>query len=137
MYGKIKEIKEVENVRLDGEAWSSQDGYEVITTKTSIYVLIDNGQSCCEKYGYFSSDDDLNQFIGAKLKEITLTDIALNTKTIEFVKELYLYAGGIQFVTFNTNKGLFQLAVYNAHNGYYGHDIQVVVGDDVILTDRL
>ncbi len=26
------------------------------------------------------------------------------------------------FLTIKTSKGIFQFAVYNSHNGYYGHD---------------
>ena len=65
-----------------------------------------------------------------------LTDTALNTKMVEAKEDIY-ETGGIQFVTFNTDRGAFQLAVYNAHNGYYGHEILIAFGDDVVCTDVL
>ena len=45
--------------------------------------------------------------------------------------------GGIQFVDFVTDRGTFQLAVYNSHNGYYGHGILVLKNDEVLLEDDL
>lgn len=112
----------------------SMDGYKVKTSEHEILVLIDNGQLCCEDWGYFSSDDDLSQNIGGELLAVELTDTALNVKAIEERFEYGFDSGGIQFVTFKTNRGDFQLAVYNAHNGYYGHGI-IVAKDGKILCD--
>lgn len=112
------------------------DGYKVKTDSTEILILIDNGQSCCESWGYFSSDDDLTRFIGATLTEINLTDVALSKSAVE-KSDWYGGDGGIQFVDFVTNKGVFQIAVYNAHNGYYGHGIVVAIGNEVFHEDTL
>ena len=49
----------------------------------------------------------------------------------------YEEEGGIQFVTFKTNKSVFQLAVYNCHNGYYGHGIIVAKDEEILLNDTL
>lgn len=122
--------------------YSSMDGYKVETDKHTFYVLIDNGQSCCESWGYLSSEDDLTQYTGAELREIRLTDTALNQSVIDksdFVDkaEFHEGKGGIQFVDFATDKGVFQLAVYNAHNGYYGHGILVAKDDDILLNETL
>jgi len=130
---KIKEIKEVYGVKKE---WSSYDGYAVITEEDSYMVLIDNGQSCCESWGYISSEDSFKEFIGSKLMGIELTDTSLKTEKIDTAK-IYLDCGGIQFVNFITNKGVFQLAVYNGHNGYYGHGIMVVKNDNILLQDTL
>ena len=120
MNEKILSIEEVENIEpTKADSYESCDGYKVVTDKQEIFVLISNGQSCCENWGYLSSNDDIKEFIGAQLNSLTLTDTAL--KTVD--PELYLDEGQIQFVNFDTSKGLLQLAVYNAHNGYYGHDI--------------
>lgn len=134
--GIINNVKEVFDIKFNG-GYSSKDGYLIETDKKSISILIDNGQSCCESWGYFSSEDDLKQFIGAELTEINLTDIALNKTSLDFIKEHNLdseyNAGGIQFVDFVTNKGVFQLAVYNAHDGYYGHSILVAIDEEIIF----
>lgn len=127
-YGKILSIEEIFNATYEG---SNMDGWKVITDETIVLVLIDNYQSCCESWGYFSSEDDYTPFIGSELKEIQLTNIALNQKQI-IEKYGDWFEDMIQFVDFVTDKGVFQLAVYNDHNGYYGHDIAVVIGDKVI-----
>ncbi len=127
--GKIKEIKEVFDI--DG-----MDGYKVTTDSKEIFVLIDGYQSCCESWGYFSSDDDFEKFIGSQLISLDLTDKALNNIKVE-ESDYYEDCGGIQFVNFTTSKGLFQLAVYNSHNGYYGHGILVKINEEVIFDDFL
>lgn len=134
MLGTIQNIEEVYDVK--GTGWSNKDGYRVETDKHTFHVLIGNSQSCCESWGYFSSEDDLNDFIGAELYEINLTDTALNKKKVE-ESGYYNDSGGIQFVDFSTDIGTFQLAVYNSHNGYYGHDISVLKDEDVLLDDCL
>ena len=111
------------------------DGYKVKTTEHTFLVLIDNQQSCCESYGYFASEDNLHEFIGAELFDIELTDTSLKTEAIEEIE--YLDEGGVQFVTFKTSKGDFQLAVYNAHKGYYGHGIIIAEDGKILLQDTL
>jgi hypothetical protein len=113
----------------------SMDGYEVKTEQDTFLVLIDNEQSCCESFGYFSTDDKLDEYIGARLLDMELTDKALKTEPIEELE--YLDAGGVQFATFKTDKGDFQLAVYNAHNGYYGHGIIVAKNNEILCDDTL
>lgn len=156
MLGKIKSIEEITDFGIKNIAplegtggrlgmsqiinalggYSEYDGYKVVTDKHTYLILIDNGQSCCESWGYISSEDDYTKFIGTELKEVNLTDKALNTKVVE-ESDYYDDDGGIQFVNFVTNEGVFQLAVYNAHNGYYGHGILVAKDEEIILNDTL
>lgn len=122
---KITAINEVTNV--DATELGTADGYEVITDKQRITVLIDNGQNCCENYGYLSSEDDLSSFVGASLLDVKLADTQLNDAMLErngFRSGDEFY-GGIMFVTFETDRGPFQLVAYNEHNGYYGHQATV------------
>jgi hypothetical protein len=49
----------------------------------------------------------------------------LNVKKLDEITEECDSGGGTQFVDFETSKGVFQLTVYNRHNGYYGHDILI------------
>ena len=131
MYGKIIRIAEVTDVQL------RMDGYEVVTDNgTNVRVMSSDGQSCCESWGYFTSEDDLTQFIGAELREVNLVDTALDVRRIKEVDD-YLKEDDIQFVNFETNKGMFQLAVYNMHNGYYGHNIVVRVGNKTLCDSSL
>lgn len=129
MSEKILEIKEISE---DG-GWSGMDGYLVKTDKQEIKVLISNGQSCCEDWGYLSTNDDVEEFVGADLMGITLTDTSLNT---EKYNPKDCYDGGYVFVNFETNLGTMQLVVYNHHNGYYGHSIKVT-SEQLNLEDSL
>ena len=97
--------------------YGEYDGYKITTEKTEYLILIDNGQCCCESWGYFVSEDDINDYIGKDLIDVALTDKALNNKKL---KESGYYDdyGGIQFVDFKFSDGsVLQFAVYNAHNG--------------------
>lgn len=116
---------------------SDYDGYKIVTEENEFYLLISNGQSCCENWGYINSADDLNEFINTNLIDVKFTDVALNTKKIEEVLKYGFDEGGIQFVDFETDKGVLQFAVYNSHNGFYGHDIIFLKDGISILDDVL
>lgn len=159
--GKIVEINKVENFELGNNpslngskgarlgfsgmvnavfgGGRSMDGFEVVTDKHRFLVLIDNGQSCCEDWGYICSEDDTEYFIGSELREVRCTDTTLKQATLNKADpDGYGFdRGGIQFVDFVTNNGTFQLAVYNSHNGCYGHGIIVAKDDDILLNDTL
>lgn len=113
------------------------EGYKVVTDQHTYYVLIDNEQSCCESFGYLASDDDLAQFVGADLREVRLTDTALNQQRVNDSEYWAGGDGGIQFVDFVTDREVLQLAVYNGHNGYYGHGIVVACDDKIVHSDTL
>lgn len=140
MEEKIISIEEVYNVKIEGYgAYSGTlcDGYKVETSKHTYLIAIDNDQCCCESWGYFSSDDDFGNYIGKTLLSVELTDKALNRMKFE-ESGYYDDCGGIQFVDFKmTNGSALQFAVYNAHNGYYGHEIYVLKDDYAIHTDTL
>lgn len=95
-------------------------GAIVTTTEQTISVLIANEANCCEKWGYLTSVDDPSEFVGAALVGVTITDIALKTYDHEDLDE-----GNIMFVNIETDRGTFQIALYNAHNGFYGHEAKV------------
>lgn len=158
MLGKIKEIKEgfgyeIRPVaKMNGSngnqlgmmaminvlgGWSNMVGYKVETDLHTFCVLIDNEQLCCENWGYMTSEDDLDYFVNTELLEVKVTDTALNQKVLTKMSDEYVNANEIQFVDFVTDKGTFQLAVYNSHNGYYGHSIVVAKDEDIILNDTL
>ena len=99
------------------------DGYKITTDKQTIFVLIENDQQCCESWGYICTTDDIKEFIGANLLSINLTAIALSNTNLPAAD--WNNNMEIQFVNLHTDRGLLQLAVYNAHNGYYGHNIYV------------
>lgn len=109
------------------EPRTTYDGYEIITNTQPIFVGIDNSQSCCENWGYISSLDDAQDFIGAELLNIVRVDTALKTySTNEYTDLNFIGDEFTMFVNFETSKGTFQLVCYNDHNGYYGHDAVII-----------
>ena len=118
------------------EDWCKQDGFKITTTEQEIYLVIDNMQCCCENFGYFMSEDNIDRFIGSNLLDIKITDIMNKSITTEKLNRKYLdfddngnieiYDGGIMFVDIITSNGVLQFVAYNEHNGYYGHDAWVI-----------
>lgn len=125
MLGNILSIQEVYDVEINLGHFL-MEGYLIKTTNNEYCVLISNERNCCEEWAFMASEDDLEYYIGAELLEVTLTDIALNQKILKKLPLDWEYmVKEIQFVEFKTNKGIFQLAVYNGHNGHYGHEIVI------------
>lgn len=121
---KIIEITEFDT----GDGWRGVAGYKVITNKQEIELSIDNGQSCCETFGFFWCNDNPQDFVGAKVRGISLTDTELNEakmKQHDIDPSSEYFEGGVMFVNIDTNKGILQFVAHNEHNGYYGHDAYV------------
>jgi len=107
------------------------EGYKIVTDKQVIYLLIDSDQQCSEHWGYISSEDTFSKFIGAELKDISIIDEELMTKKLDkqMKKDLgadSMYDGDAIFINLDTNNGKLQFALYNEHNGYYGHNVKVI-----------
>lgn len=119
---KILRIEET-NFKTKKNDWNSYEGFQIVTDKQTIKLGISDGQSCCERSGYFMSEDNFSEFIGANLIDLAITNTCLNTKKLE---EEELYEPDLMFVNLNTDKGLLQFVAYNSHNGYYGHSAVVV-----------
>lgn len=125
MAERIESINEITNF----EDW--YDGYQIVTSEQIIYILISNGQDCCEDWGYCMSHDDIQDFIGQPLLDIKIVDEDKKVISLvysESAKDPYTgeYAGGAIFINLETPIGVLQFAVYNAHNGYYGHEVKVI-----------
>lgn len=101
-------------------------GFEVVTTEQRIRLFIDNRQLSCEQWGYFWCNDHPQDFVGAELYGVTLTDTALSETRMK-ANELDQSAIelGVMFVNLETNKGTLQFVAYNDHNGFYGHEATV------------
>lgn len=78
-------------------------------TKMDMY---DDGQSCCESR-YMTTDDKLEDFIGAKL-------IGAEVKEADPIACPEDEVHEIAFLDVTTDKGVFQMKTHNEHNGYYG-----------------
>lgn len=102
----------------------TMDGFKITTNKQEIFILIDNDQSCCEHWGYISSEDRFDDFIGAKILGINQVglDLAIkNVKDFDFSSDEM----SAVFINVETSKGTLQFALYNSHNGYYGHSYRI------------
>tara|TARA_R110002096_G_C14020822_1_gene670012 strand:- start:44 stop:430 length:387 start_codon:yes stop_codon:yes gene_type:complete len=100
---------------------SGNSGFIITTDAQQILLYIDNGQSCCEEWGYLMSQDDFTDFIGAVVLSVTAVDEALGTYEVPEI-----YEGGMMFINIETSKGTLQFTAYNDHNGYYSHGAGVV-----------
>lgn len=117
----IKSIEEVFGHKPGDSDWMSHDGFKIVTTDQTIFMGISNEQSCCEDWGYFITNDDMTDFIGARLLDVKIVDTCLNKD-----KAPDLYEGACMYVDIETDKGTLQFTAYNEHNGYYGHSAVVV-----------
>lgn len=129
---KILRIEEA-TFKKDNSEYPTFEGYQIVTDKQTIKIGIENGQSCCEDWGYFMTEDDLTDFENADLISVEVVDTALK---VEKLKELNVESADTMFVNFNTTKGLLQFVAYNDHNGYYGHDAIIIskqVTNEVVL----
>jgi hypothetical protein len=109
-------------------SYGGHEGYLIITDKQEIELSIAAGQDCCEHFGYLMSEDNVSDYVGATLLDMTLTDTALNKAAMEsegLNSPHWVYEGGIMFVDIKTDRGVLQFVAYNEHNGYYGHDARV------------
>lgn len=112
---------------------SDECGYLVRLNDGEVIKLwINMVRDCCEHPGYFMSEDDFNDFIGAEVLSVERVNTALKVSQVEqfwcVTKEgkLDLDGGDIMFVNINTNRGTLQFVAYNEHNGYYSHMAGVV-----------
>lgn len=129
----IQSIREVDEVKRNLNqyypgSYDEYAGYEIVTNRHTYHVLIDSDQQCCENWGYMTTLDNPDEYIGAELLAVTTTDDQLATTQIE--KSFGEYADTM-FVTFETNLGRFQITLYNEHNGYYAHNAIVTVDGNV------
>lgn len=99
--------KKIKKVWLDQGANKLQFEFE----DNSKLSLWDDGQSCCESR-YMRTDDDLTEYDGATL-------IGFELKEAPPIADEY-GEHEVQFLDIKTDKGIFQMANHNEHNGYYG-----------------
>lgn len=100
--------KRIQKVWLDEEndrlRFDLEDGTQL--------VMWDGGQSCCE-HRYMRTDDVLEEYDGAILLDFELKDAP-------DIEDEWGEVHEVQFLDVKTDKGIFQMANHNEHNGYYG-----------------
>ncbi len=74
--------------------------------------LRDDGQSCCERR-YMQTDDNLEDYIGAKLLGVEIKEAP---DIIDDIGEKH----EVQFLEIKTDRGVLTMANHNEHNGWYG-----------------
>ena len=110
--------------------WGSESGFKITTDEQVITLAISDNASCCEHWGYFLTEDDPAEFVGAELRGVTLTDTNRSSRTFgegwrDDDNHVSLDAGDVMFVDIETDRGVLQFVAYNAHNGYYGHEARI------------
>lgn len=99
---------------------------------STVRMGIENGQCCCENWGYLTSQDDLTDFIGAMFISVAVTDAELKHYDVASV-----YDGAAMFINVETSRGCLQFVAYNEHNGYYSHDAVLIENGTITHTEYL
>ena len=120
-------------VKIEDTTWGRFDGY-VLTLEggSQVKLGINNGQCCCENWGYLISEDDLSEFVGSEYHGVEVVDTKL-----AHVEMRDIYEGSCMFVNINTSNGVLQFVAYNEHNGYYGHEAVVIVDGTTTHSETL
>ena len=100
---------------------NNRDGFVVKTTDQEIILYISNERNCCEEWGYFITNDEIDSFIGAEILDVNIVN-----ECLEVSKAPKIYEGGIMYVNIETSEGTLQFTAYNEHSGYYSHSAAVV-----------
>lgn len=124
MKERILKIEEVFGYEVEsgGKSYDNKgDGFVITTDRQEIKFLISSNAQCCESWGQIFMNDNPQDFIGSKIINIETIGTALDKKKIDDLGSID--CGEISFLNINTDKGTLQLAVYDSHNGYYGHSV--------------
>lgn len=120
---KIISINDDYSETIDYDEFS---GLYIDTDKGAIKLIISNSQCCCEEFGglFFETPDSVDKFIGATI--VSVEDINVIRD-----EDFSLDCGDETQLKITTSKGILQYAIYNSHNGYYGHGAIKQVFDKV------
>lgn len=131
---KIKAIEEASFSRKNSNGYNEEyDGYVItLADGNQVKMGISNGSQCCENWGYLTSEDNLSEFVGAKLKSVTVVD-----EKLESTDAPDIYEGGLMFINIDTTIGLLQFVAYNEHNGYYSHDAVLIENETIVHQEYL
>ena len=89
------------------------DVLQLVFVDGSELLLEDCGQDCCE-LRYMTCDDDLTQFTGACLVNVSTAPVPhAESESEDDVHE-------VQFLHVRTTDGVITCETHNEHNGYYG-----------------
>lgn len=89
-----------------------EDVLGIAFSDDTVIRVWDNGQSCCE-LRYMRTDDDLAQYVGAKLEGMEL-------RSAPNIPDERGEDHEVQFLVIRTTKGNITFSSHVEHNGYYG-----------------
>lgn len=105
--------------------YGSEMGHQIITSKQTVLLAIDDEGSCCETWDCFFHTAT-EEFVGAELLGVERAEEALACIGISAAEDLETYEANILHVNIITDRGVLQWTAYNNHNGYYPHGVRVV-----------
>lgn len=103
-------------------------GYQITTTQRQIEVRIDADTRCCESFGIDTTWEDLAAVHGSVLQA---PDLCWGPEPPQ--EEGYCRATAL----LHTSAGTIVFRLWNNHNGYYSHDIQLCFGDGRVDSQHL
>lgn len=112
-------------LKIESSPENNMDGYYITTDRQVIKILIDNGQNCCENWGYFALHDDPQEFVGAYLLAVNSVNDCLDVEKFKLGADAYMDLDSAIFINIETTLGTLQFTVYNEHNGYYSHFVRI------------
>lgn len=135
----MAKIVSIEEVKFEtSDKYEKHSGFCVkLSNGEEVRLWLDMFPGCCESFGYFLSEDNFSDYIGAELFSVERVNKALSTLKVEYQKEISSDAldyGDVMFVNLNTSNGVLQFVAYNQHNGYYGHSAGYVTWNDSYTT---
>jgi hypothetical protein len=96
-----------------------EDAIYIRFTDLTGLKLADDGQSCCENR-YMTTDDVLDEYVGAKLISVSILDAPDIPQTPDEGGYTSTDDHEVLFLRIATTKGDITFASHNEHNGYYG-----------------
>ncbi len=136
MKNKILAIDEITGITLNTIKHYTFSGYKITLEGdycrpecTEIFIVIEDGQASGEEFGYLTTNDDLSEYIGCTVKSLNAVDVVNGKYLKNTVLPCGVHRSEAVFVNIEVygNTPL-QFAVYNSHNGFYGH--QVVISSE-------
>jgi hypothetical protein len=91
---------------------TKDDRIEIDLNGGNRVILLDRGQSCCERR-YITTDDDLSTMIGSTFQGAETTGYEEREAEYDDVHE-------VTFLLVHTSVGTYTFETHNEHNGYYG-----------------
>lgn len=123
-FGKILSIEEVSRNDFVSHPIDENIDFNGFILKTESHIItlaIQNEQECCELYGYFMTNDDINEFIGHDLLDVKITDTDLTEHSViydhinsllgEDIVNESDRSSEVMFVTLTTTNGILQFCL--------------------------